>query len=234
MNTPDLSDLHATAVSSDAQSDWHMVWQALAGMGLVLALDEATDADRLKPRMVKINGIDAVAAYPGMASFAAALDGPAEYIEADGAALSAMLAPENVALVVMVHPTPILVPPDALGWIAQTFRADVNRSETAGVTVMAPDLPPVAVVQAMGETIGALGEDCPEAWLVAMAEPHEDPELVLILGLSDRVHAMEADIAETVTRAIQAVSEQPVAVACPGRGSPLMDRARRTGIGIGG
>lgn len=234
MKTPDLGGLYADALASDAQADWHLVWQALAGTGLVLALADSDDAEVLKPRMVQVQGLEAVEAYPGMARFAAALDGPAEYLEVDGAALAAMLAPEGATLAVMAEDGPILVPPDALAWIAQTFRADVNRSETAGVTVMAPDLPPVEVVKAMGETVGALGQDCPEAWLVAMAEPDEEPELVLILGLSDSVRDMEAEIAETVTRAIQAVADKPVAVACPGRGSPLMDRARRTGIGIGG
>ncbi|MEM9138395.1 MAG: SseB family protein [Pseudomonadota bacterium] len=233
MKTPDLSALYQAALATDAQADWHQVWQALAGTGLVLALEDGNE-ERMTPRMASIDGIDAVEAFPGMERFAAAQDAPVEYLELDGAQLAAMLAPEGVPLAVRAEAATILVPPDALAWIAQTFRADVNRSETAGVVVMAPDLPPVAVVQAMGETVGALGQDCPEAWLIAMAEPDEEPELVLVLGLSDAVREMEGEIAETVTRAIQAVSEKPVAVACPGRGSPLMDRARRTGIGIGG
>ena len=45
---------------------------------------------------------------------------------------------------------------------------------------------------------------------------------------------METAIAETVTRAVQPVTDRPVAVACPPRGSALMAAARAHGIGIGG
>ena len=67
-----------------------------------------------------------------------------------------------------------------------------------------------------------------------MTEEEGEPELVLVLGLSDGLREMETEIAETVTRAVQSVSGLPIAVACADRGSPMMGAARRHGIGIGG
>lgn len=234
MTAPDLAALYQTAVTSDATADWHRVWQTFAGMAWVVPLD-GQDGDTVRPRLVQDDGIDLVQAFPDMTAYADAIAEPGHYAELDGAQLAAMLAPAGVPLGLWLTPgalTPI--PSDRLDWIAATFRADVDRADSAGVTVAAPDLPAPELVEALGQTVGALGRDCPEAWLVTMTEPGAAPELVLVLGLSDDARRIEGQIAETVTRAVQAVADQPMAVACPARASALMQTARRTGIGIGG
>ena len=233
LSMDNLSTLHAAAVASARQSDWQALWQAVAGTALVLPLDQQ-DGNAMMPRVVNIEIGEAVQAYPDMDSFAEALTTPSDYAELDGAQLAAMLSPQDAALLIMLRPDPLVVPVKALVWIAETFRADVTRSDSAGVKVLAPQLPPPEVVAAMGQTVAALGKDCPEAWLVGMAEPDEDPELVLVLGLDESVRQIEAQIAETITRAVQSVYDRPLAVACPARASPLMTAARQHGIGIGG
>lgn len=234
MTGPEFLALYEDAVVSDATTDWHKVWQAFAGHPWVVPLD-GQDGDTIRPSLIARDGVEMVQAYPDMASYAGALSVPGQYAELDGAQLAAMLAPAGAMLGLWLHadaPTPIAG--DTLGWIASTFRADVDRTESAGVTVTAPDLPSPVLIQALGETVGALGRDCPEAWLVGMTEPGGASELVLVLGLSDSARAMEGQIAETVTRAVQAIADVPLAVACPARTAPLMETARRTGIGIGG
>lgn len=230
--THPILDQHAKAEVSDASDDWMAFYQALSGTGLIVPLHR-TAGEVATPQTIGIEGVDAVLAYVDMDSYAEALTQPGEYAEIAGVELARMLAEQNAPL--SLHaPSPIVITPDQLSWIAQTFGAEVTRATGAGVSVRKPDLPPLEVMEQLGKTIGALGADCPEAWLVSMGAEGEPDELVLVLGLNQDLRKIEAQVAETVTRAIQAVTDQPFAVACPDRGAPLMDTARRTGIGIGG
>lgn len=234
MSTDRLTTLYAAAAQSDDLADWQLLWQALAGSGLILPL-KGQLGEMVQPRLIEIEGVDAVEVFADIDSYAEQLDEPADYAEMDGAQLASMAVSLEMPLAVKLAGGEILlVPAAAVDWIASTFRADVDRADSAGVHISAPDLPPVAVVEAMGQTVGSLGSDCPEAWLVHMTEEGGEPELVLVLGLADSLRDMETEIAETVTRAVQSVSGEPVAVACADRGSPMMDAARRHGIGIGG
>ena len=232
MTTPSLPLLHSTALSSDAQSDWMAFYQVLAGTSLVVPL-EAVSGETARPVLEQHDGVEAVPAYLSMSDYASALSEPGGYAELAGAELASLLNGQATPLLLKCAPL-IVVAPDQLSWIARTFGAEVTRATGAGVSVSRPALPALEVMEALGQTVGALGQDCPEAWLVQMTEPDGEPELVLVLGLADGVRAMEGQIAETITRAIQAVTERPFAVACSDRGAPLMASARENGIGIGG
>ena len=227
-----IIDQHARAVASDATEDWMAFYQALSGTGLIVPL-LGMSGPSARPVTVRIDGVETVMAHTDMDSYASVLTEPGEYAEIAGVELAAMLAAENVALSVYAEP-PVIIAPDHLAWIARTFGAEVTRATGAGVSITTPDLPTLQVMEQLGKTVGALGADCPEAWLVSMSADEEPGELVLVLGLTDEVRKMEGQIAETVTRAIQAVTDQPFAVACPDRGAPLMASARKSGIGIGG
>lgn len=227
-----IGELSQKALASDAQDDWHRVWQTFAGMRLVVPISQ-TDGDTLHPGTMILAGTEAVTAYPDMDRFAESLNGASEYAEMDGTKLAELLAEQDTAVAVLCDP-PVLVTNEALAWITATYGARVAYSDGAGLSIAPPDGLTPELVATMGEIVGALGADCPEAWLVGMAEADGRDELLLILGLSDGLRDAEAGIAETVTRSIQATTERPVAVACPDRGSGLMAMARKTGIGIGG
>ena len=232
MTEPDLGRLHAAALASEDQTDWMAFYQVLAGSSLVVPLSSVA-GQTARPVLESHEGVETVPAYLSMSDYASALTAPGDYAELAGAELAALLDGQETPLLLMTAPE-LLVTPGQLSWIASTFGAEVTRATGAGVSLSRPDLPALEVMEALGQTVGALGADCPEAWLVQMTEPDGEPELVLVLGLADGVRAMEPQIAETVTRAIQAVTDQPFAVACPDRGAPLMASARQNGIGIGG
>lgn len=232
MDAATLTSLHNAAAASDAQSDWMAFYQTLAGTALVIPLSEAA-TETARPALADHQGVAAVEAYADMLDYAGALKSAGNYAEISGADLAAMLRGQAVPVLLRAGADPILITPEQLDWIAQTFGAEVVRAEGAGVEVTTPELPALALMEALGKTVGALGADCPEAWLVTLAEPGEPGELVLVLGLSGEAERMQDQIAETVTRAVQAATDQRFAVACPGRGSRLMDIARRTGVGIG-
>lgn len=229
-----LGSLNAAALHSDDRTDWLRLWQAVAGTRLVVPVADPT-ADRIQPQVINVAGIPAVQAYEDMDGFAAALKEPGACAEIDGADLAQMLVGSDHALAIITQSLsePLLLSIEVVEWIARTYRAKVDRANAEGVRIAAPALPEPETVELLGQTIDALGDDCPEAWLVAMTAENAAPEPVLILGLSDRVADMEAEIAETVTRAIQSGLSNPISVACAARGSPLMHRARECGIGIG-
>lgn len=229
-----LRPLHDAALDSDVRTDWLKLWQAIAGARLVVPVADP-NAARVQPQVIAVAGMPAVVAFEDMDTFAAALSEPGGCAEIEGADLARMLAGTDLALAITVpgRAEPVLITPEVVDWIARTYRARVDRAQAEGVRVSAPALPEPETIELMGRTVAALGDDCPEAWLVAMTADGAAPEPVLVLGLSDRVAAIEADIAETVTRAIQAAVSTPISVACAARGSTLMHRARECGIGIG-
>jgi len=230
-----LADLHQVAVASDAQADWQRLWQALAGTRLVVPIDDP-GADALRPRLASVEGVEAVRAFESMETYATLLDRPGDCAEIDGAELAQMLGGHDIALAVTIDGLsgPVLLSAEVLAWIAATYRADVRHADGAGVTVSAPDQPSHEMVELLGQTVAALGGDCPEAWLVSLTPPDGAGELTLVLDLAERARPMEEAIAETVTRAVQAGADRPVAVACAGPGSVLLGHARRIGIGIAG
>lgn len=226
-----LDDLHTAALATDRAEDWAGFYQALAGTTLIIPLEEAA-GDTARPRLTEDQGVPAVPAYTSMEAFADALANPGHYAELAGAELASLLAAEATPLLVHADTTLVLTS-EQLGWIASTYGAEVTRATGQGVQVLAPELPPLVVMEVLGQSVGALGADCPEAWLVTMASPDEDPEMVLVLGLAEGVRDMEGQIAETLTRAVQTVTDRRFAVACPDRGTPLMATARQVGVGIG-
>lgn len=229
-----LSALYRAALGTDDRADWHRLWQAVAGTALVLPLDGPAE-DSLSPVVVETADGVAVRAFESLDAFAAAIRTPTDQAEIAGAELARMMQGQGAGISVELEDgTPLLVPAETVDWIAATWGAEVAHSERAGVNVTDPGLPDPEVIQALGEGVGALGADCPEAWLVAMTEPGGAPELVLVLGLADSARKAEQAIAEALTRSIQALTDQPFAVACPDRGSALMATARKVGIGIGG
>lgn len=230
--THPLFELHRNAAASDLPSDWMAFYQVLSGTALIVPLVDVA-GETARSATVVADGMTCVVAYPDIDSYASAIDEPGDYAEVAGVQLAGMLSAEATGLSIRTDP-PIVVGADQMAWIAETFGAEVTRATGAGVSIRTPELPALEVMEQLGRTVGALGSDCPEAWLVSMSSDDGPDELVLVLGLADGVRRMETRIAETVTRAIQSVTDQPFAVACPDRGAPLMARAREVGIGIGG
>ena len=229
-----LAPLHQAAQASDLRADWLVLWQTVAGTRLVIPVADP-NATRVQPTVTAVAGVPSIQAFEDMDTFASALSKPGACAEIDGADLAKMLADTEYAIAITMPGSadPLFLSAEVVAWIARTYGAQVNRSQAEGVRLSAPALPAPEAIELLGQTVAALGEDCPEAWLVAMTQDGGNPEPVLVLGLSDRVANIEAEIAETVTRAVQAGLDTPISVACAPRGSRLMHQARACGIGIG-
>lgn len=229
-----LAPLRDAAEAGDERMDWLRLWQAVAGLRLVVPVADP-DVSPILPRIIDADGVPAVEAHEDIETFASSIREPSPCAEIDGADLAKMLVGKEHALSIRLAggAGTLVLSPEVLDWIARTYRAHVDRTDAEGVRVSAPELPSPEAIELLGQAVAALGDDCPEAWLVAMTAPGGTPEPVLVLGLADRVARIETEIAETLTRAIQAGLSTPISVACAARGSALMHRARECGIGIG-
>lgn len=222
-----LADLHAAALASDDAHAWRAVYQAFAGSTLVvpitadmqLALDDSGPAPLAR-------------AFETPELYAATLAAPGNHAELPGQELARLLADNALALELVTEAGPILLAADQLRWIADTYGAEVAQATAQGVRVSAPAAPDGHVMEVLGQSVAALGPSCREAWLVALTEADGPPELVLVLDLADEARRLEQPLAETVTRAVQAVTDRPFAVACPDPDAPLLAQARQLGIGV--
>lgn len=229
-----LDRLAAEASAADTAEGWARYYHALAAAPLIVPLEAAAD-ETVRLAEIATGDGPTVLAFDRMERMVAHLAAPGDYAEMPGAELARALAGSGISLTVNLGTagSETVLDPDRLAWLAANFGAEVARDTAAGVTLAAPADPPPDLIATLGETVGALGRDCPEAWLVTMTDGDGGEELVLVLGLAGAAAGMEAEIAETLTRAGQALTDRRFAVACPDRGSRLMDAARRAGIGIG-
>ena len=233
MEPTPLDRVLAQAQVEGTDTAWTRFYQALSSTRLFVAAETA--GEKLRLSEVETETGRTVLGFDRIERLSAYLGGPAEYAEIPGSDLAAALAEQGIGLTLNLgtHGETML-DPDRLGWLAMHFGAAVSQADAAGVRIGPPGTPSPELMATLGETVGALGHDCPEAWLVGMTDDSGLDELVLVLGLSGDAARMEGDLAEAITRAGQAVTDRRFAVACPDRGAPLMATARREGIGIGG
>ncbi len=221
-----LADLHAKAVTSDLHRDWRAFYQAFAGTSFVVP---ATDSGTLA--LAEEDGLTLARAWLTAEDFAAAISTPQGTADLPGDALAAMLADATIPLQI-AGDAPIVLDADQLRWIADTYNAEVVQETGQGVHISAPAPLGEDVVDVLGQSVAALGPSCRGAWLVEMTVPDEESELVLVLDLADDARSMETPLAETIARAVQAVTDKRFAVACPPADSPLARRAAEIGIGM--
>ncbi|MEM0989595.1 MAG: hypothetical protein AAGK00_11980 [Pseudomonadota bacterium] len=222
-----LVTLHAAAIASDSRDDWRAFYQALAGTLLVVPITEAEQLDLAEGDAGPI-----AQAYLSLELYAGSIDTVARHAEVPGNELSRLLADAGVPLEVITGAEPVLLGKDQLAWIADTYGAEVTRDVNQGVRIAAPDQLAPQLLDVIGQSVAALGPSCRAASLVTMTDQQGDAELVLVLVFDSRDPELEGRLAETVTRAVQAVTDQRFAVACPDPDSALAARAAEIGIGV--
>ena len=120
---------------------------ALAAADLCVMLEDepAHDSDRVRPLTVETEAGTVVLAFDGADRLAAFAEGPAAMASLPGRDLATLLAGQGLGLGLNlgVAPSAMLLPPDAMTWLAQTtsVAAEVPVADIAGISPPR-DLPP--------------------------------------------------------------------------------------------
>jgi hypothetical protein len=157
------------------------LYEVLAGAELVLPL-ASDQGDAVAPRLLEIDGRPFVLAHDGPETFAAEGGGPAASLS--GAALAAMLAGQGTGLALGRGAEPwLLLPPEALGWLAQSLAAGPERAEARPLAAYPPAGLPPALLAALDRRL-AQAEGLARAALLARVEWSDGTEghLLAVIG----------------------------------------------------
>jgi len=157
----------------------------LAATELFMLLEEETTGESVTPRTLTVEGAEYVLAFDLEERLARFADGPAPLAALSGRALSGLLAGQGLGLALNldVAPSAILLPTDAVAWMAEMLAPEPDQKEARIKAFHTPEGVTESLLSALDARLAkAVGlADC--AWLVG-AE-HEDGgtgHLLAIIG----------------------------------------------------
>ncbi|MFO6463865.1 SseB family protein [Jannaschia sp. KMU-145] len=198
-DTP-LDRAHLRAEATGADTDRLAFWNALAEAEMHLLLDAATD-DAVTPRLVEIEGARYALAFD-LPERLEAFTGAAPTATLSGRRLAAMLAPEALGLALNLDDAPSaqLLPPEAIGWLADTLAHAPEEAERRIAEVTAPGGLPDALLTALDGKLTLAAGLARTAYLAGVT--YTDGARGHILGVVDPVPGAEPDLARAVSEAL--------------------------------
>ncbi|WP_298433760.1 SseB family protein [uncultured Jannaschia sp.] len=195
-----LDRAHLQAEATGADTDRLAFWNALAEAELHLLLDAATD-DAVTPRLVEIEGARYALAFD-LPERLEAFAGAAPTATLSGRRLAAMLAAEALGLALNLDDAPSaqLLPPDAIGWLADTLAQAPEEAERRIAEVAPPGGLPDALLTALDGKLTLAAGLARMAYLAGVT--YEDGARGHILGIVDPVPGAEPDLARAVSEAL--------------------------------
>ncbi len=173
-------------------------YERLAASEICLLLTAEPEGDTVDPAMVEAEGQPCVLAFDSEARLVAFAEAPAPYAAVSGRALAQMLAGQGVALGLNlgVAPSAILLPPDAVDWLAGMVEAAPEEIAARPVEFMVPRGLPEEVLHALDARLAGMSGMARAAWLVAVR--YEDGAKGHLLGFVGAVPGAEPSLAGAV------------------------------------
>lgn len=148
-----LDRAHAAMEAANADGAARLAfYHCLADTQLFLLLTEEPTGDHVTPRTFEVEDAAYALAFDDEARLAEFTGGPAPYAVVPGRTLAGMLAVEGAGLGLNLDaaPSSILLPPEALGWLAETLGQGSGDEAGAQIeTVSAPEGVPQALLTAL-------------------------------------------------------------------------------------
>ena len=145
-------------------------YERLADGEVFLLLDAAPTDDRVSPDLFDVDGDSYALVFDREARLAEFVGRPAPFVGMSGRALAAMLAGQGigVALNPDVAPSAMLIPPDAVDWLAATLAQGPAVMTARPVEVFAPRDLPDGLLKSLDRKLAAAGGLAQAVWLVGV------------------------------------------------------------------
>jgi len=145
-------DTALTAMETAPEDDTARLrfYERLADSELFLALDGEADGDRMSPRVFPVEEARFVLVFDREERLADFADAPAPYAVLSGRGLATMLAGQGIGLAVNPGaPASILIPAEAVDWLAATLAEAPDEVEETPQEITAPKGLPEALIGAL-------------------------------------------------------------------------------------
>lgn len=176
-------------------------YERLADSELTVMLQGAA-ADDLAPELFDLDGARFVLVFDREERLARFAGRPVPYAALPGRALMAMLAGQGIGLALNldVAPSAILLPPEAVDWMAQTLEHAPEERTARAQSVHAPAGLPETLLTALDARLAAAGGLARRAYLAAVR--YADGTQGHLLGLTGTVEGAEPALARAINEAL--------------------------------
>jgi hypothetical protein len=204
----------------------------LAGAELFLLLAAEAEGADVTPETFPIDGVSYVLVFDTEERLAAFAGRIAPYAALSGRALAPMLAGQGLGLALNpdVAPSAMVLPPDAMAWLAGTLAARPAEVEARPASVAPPAGVPDTLLAALDAKLATAAGLARGAWLVAVA--YADGRRGHLLAFTGSRPGAEAGLARAVGEALtfSGVEAGELDVAFFRDSDPVMARIAKVGL----
>lgn len=163
-----LDEAHAAMAAAPGEEGAARAFYAeLAAAELFVLLEKEAAGEAISPRTLRVEGADCVLAFDREERLARFAGGPAPYAALSGRALARMLAGQGLGLALNFEaPSAILLPAEAVAWLAETLGHGPDETEARPRAVHPPGRLPESLLAALDARLAGAAGLAACAWLV--------------------------------------------------------------------
>lgn len=168
MSETPIDRAHA-AMEADGDSARLRFYDRVAEAELFLWLEAEVEGDRVQPRLFPVEGVDHVLAFDTEARLSDFAGAAVPYAALSGRVVAGMLAGQGLGLGLNLGaPSAILLPPEAMDWLAGALGEAPGEAEAVVTGYAAPRGVPEALVAALDAKLATASGLAEAAWLVGV------------------------------------------------------------------
>ena len=198
-----LLDAAHAAVSADPENEALRLrfFERLADGEMVLLLEREVVGDRLEPKVFELEDGPVVLVFDREERLAEFSGGIAPYAALPGRVIAGLLKGQGIGMGVNlgVAPSSMLLPPEALDWLAETLDGGPEEVEAQPMEFLAPSVPE-AVVTALDGKLARAGRLAVAALLAGVV--YRDGRRGHLLAVLDAAEGSEAALARAMREAL--------------------------------
>lgn len=198
-----LDAAHATMEAAPDDGAARMrFYETLAASELFLLLKSEADGEAIDPEVFDLSDHSFVLVFDQEARLSSFANRPAPYAALTGRTIATMLAGQGIGLGVNleVAPSSILIPPEAVDWLAETLGAGPSKIEARVERFHAPKGLPETFFLALDARLASATGLAPLAYLVGVT--YDTGAQGHMLGFVDAAPAAEAALAQAVSEVL--------------------------------
>ena len=177
-------------------------YERLADAELFLLLSKEPEGESIAPELFDLSDHSFVLVFDTEERLAEFVGKPAPYAGMSGRVIASMLAGQNIGLGVNleVAPSSILIPPDALAWLAETLTHAPNEVEATPAAFTAPSGLPENLIAALDQKLSTAAGLAKMAYLVGVS--YDSGVSSHMLGFVDAIPNAQGALAKAVSEAL--------------------------------
>lgn len=201
--TTPLDQAHA-AMEADADDDAARLrfYERLADAELFMLLSKEAEGDSISPELFDLSDHSFVLVFDTEERLADFVGKAVPYAALSGRVVAGMLAGQNIGLGVNleVAPSSVLVPPDAVAWLAQTLNHTPDEVEARPEEFTPPTGLPETLISALDQKLSTAAGLAKMAYLVGVS--YDSGAKSHMLGFVDAIAEAQSALAKAVSEAL--------------------------------